>query len=36
MIDTFESLRSDPEWTRIMSVWPLANPAGGGGLAPRR
>jgi len=29
MIDTFESLRSDPEWTRIMSVWPLANPAGG-------
>lgn len=28
MIDTFESLRSDPEWIRIMSVWPLANPAG--------
>ncbi len=27
-IETFESLRSDPEWIRIMSVWPLANPAG--------
>ena len=27
-LDTFESLRSDAEWMRIMSVWPLANPAG--------
>jgi uncharacterized Ntn-hydrolase superfamily protein len=23
---TFESLRSDPEWVRIMSVWPLEDP----------
>ncbi len=27
-LDTFESLRSHAEWVRIMSVWPLANPAG--------
>jgi uncharacterized Ntn-hydrolase superfamily protein len=25
---TFEPLYGDPEWRRIMSVWPLANPSG--------
>jgi hypothetical protein len=23
---TFEPLRSDPKWVRIMSVWPLEDP----------
>jgi uncharacterized Ntn-hydrolase superfamily protein len=26
--ETFASLRTDPEWTRIMSVWPLRDPDG--------
>jgi hypothetical protein len=26
--ETFASLRSDPEWIRIMSVWPLKDPDG--------
>jgi uncharacterized Ntn-hydrolase superfamily protein len=26
--ETFASLRSDPEWIRIMSVWPLRDPDG--------
>ena len=28
MNETFNPLHSDPEWTRIMSVWPLEDPAG--------
>jgi hypothetical protein len=26
--ETFASLRADPEWIRIMSVWPLKDPDG--------
>jgi hypothetical protein len=26
--ETFASLRGDPEWIRIMSVWPLRDPDG--------